>query len=443
SITGAQFVVGDDGTVSHPSPKRRADAEFLSSRLRAILVAAQTADAALADRLRSLTGEFDGSDGKVPNPAGPGYVRLEDALSRLFSLSPDQVTRYWESLNAAQRTRLSSEAPEFIGNLDGIDFADRITANHLSIRLALAEEEEAGRGTGDKAKLLRSLLEPAPDPMDPTRMVPRTFIGFRANSGRFIELVGELTPSANGVGVLVPGTGTSLQTSGDYRRRAASLASLSGSPVIVWADGTFPQHVIEKDLTPIVDNAVDPKPAHRMAQRLANFTATLDQQLATSNTPLKTTIIGHSYGGSVVGTAEQHGMRADRVVYASSSGTGVDDSPWRNTNPDVKRFSLTPPGDPIHYSQQFGAAVHGGDPDSAPGVTRLDSGYYSNGELVQGVDAHAGYLDDAGSDALGNIADVISGRTPNLYVPRGPDIDLNHDAPLARDWLLDLVLPGR
>ena len=159
---------------------------------------------------------------------------------------------------------------------------------------------------------------------------------------------------------------------------------------------------------------------------------------------MPTTVVGHSYGGAVVGTAEQLGLRADRVVYASASGTGVGDGEWRNPNPAVQRYSLTPPGDPIQYWQEFGN--HGGDPDDAPGVTRLDSGDYSDGTPVAGTGAHSGYLDDEGSGALRNLAAVIAGDEPVPYVEQLPDIEPRKDmGDLISGWLSEAVqlVPGR
>ncbi|WP_347955027.1 alpha/beta hydrolase [Gordonia aichiensis] len=440
------FAVGDDGAVAHPDPSRRADSDYLTDRIRGLLDEADIADIAVGMKLKMLTRELDGSNGLVPTPGG-AYALADMAAAELASMSPADLTRYWESLSPAQRQSLIAAAPGVVGNLDGIDFADRITANERSIRAALATEVAAGRGGGEKAATLRGLLMPAPDPQHPGRSVQRTFLGFTdVGNGRFIELVGDLSPSSTGVAVLVPGTGTSLATSDDYRRRAAALSRRSGAPVIVYADGELPQSVIDTDLSPTRNTAVDPGPARRMAPRLVGFAAALDAQLAASGTPLATTVIGHSYGGSVVGTAEQLGLRADRVVYASSAGTGVEDRPWNNANPEVKRYSMTPPGDPIHYAQKFGGPVHGGDPDTAPGVIRMDTGLYSDRQLVQGPQSHSGYLDDEGSDAMGNLAAVVAGREPSTYVDRVPDIEVDRDVSRAIGDLLDSALrlvPGR
>ena len=439
------FNVDDDGAVAHPSPRRRADADYLMDRIRMLLDEADAADVSLGTKVRLLTRQLDGSGTLVPLPDGR-YLTADDAVNTLAGMSSAEVARYWESLSPAQRDSLVAAAPELIGNLNGIDFADRIRANRSSIQSALAAEIAAGRGGGEKATRLRSLLEPTPDPQDPSRSVPRTFLGFHdIGNGQFIELVGELNADTAGLAVLVPGTGTGLHSADSYRRRAAHLSTLSGAPVIVYADGALPQSIFDLDLTPIAGTAVDPAAALDIAPRLVDFAADVDRQLGAAGLEVPTTVIGHSYGGTVVGTAEQLGLRADRVVYASSAGTGVaGGGDWQNPDPAVRRYSLTPPGDPIQYWQSVGG--HGGDPDTVPGVTRLDSGYYSDGTLVVGKDAHGGYLDDEGSDALRNLAAVIAGDEPVPYVERTPDTAPRRDVGEAvSGWLSDMLesLPGR
>lgn len=438
------FNVDDDGAVAHPSPRRRADADYLTDRIRALLDEADTADVSLGMKIGLLTRQLDGSGTLVPLPNGE-YRPAGDALNALTGMSADDLARYWESLSRPQRDSLIAAAPDLIGNLNGIEFADRARANRLAIAAALDAEVAAGRGDGNKAGQLRDLLAPAPDPHDPSKLVPRTFLGFHnVGNGQFIELVGTVRPDSPGIAVLVPGTGTGLHSADTYRRRAGNLAKVSGAPVIVYADGDFPQSLIESDLTPLAGTAVDPAPARDIAPRLVDFTAAVDRQLGASGIGVPTTVIGHSYGGAIVGTAEQLGLRADRVVYASASGTGVGDGEWRNPNPAVARYSLTPPGDPIQYWQEYGN--HGGDPDHAPGVTRLDSGNYSDGSPVAGKESHSGYLDDEGSGALRNLAAVIAGGEPVPYVERSPDLEPRHDlGELLSGWLSETLqsVPGR
>ncbi|GAA4739043.1 alpha/beta hydrolase [Gordonia alkaliphila] len=445
---GAGFTVADDGGVTHPSSSRTADAGYLATRIRSLLSTLRDLDGTFGLRLTQLAGLLARDGESIPHPLG-GWASPRQVIATLQALPQDARRDFWDTLSPNERQVLIDADPQVIGNLDGVAFTDRITANRISIRRALAYETAMlNTLLADPGRVadLKELLAPAPGPDG--RLGPRQFIAFdNSGNGRYIEQIGALTPQSPGVGVFVPGTGANLGNSEAQRRRALDLARSSGAPVFVFADGDLPQKVAPKlTLDPrdaLTDSAADPGPARRLAQKLVTFGRDLDHEVAAATPGTPVTYLGHSYGGSVVGTAEQYGLRADNVVYASSAGTGVGDGPWRNANPDVHRYSMTPPGDPIHYAQKLGGMVHGGDPDTAPGVHRMDSGFYStdgarHGRLVFGTDAHAAYLDDPGSTAFGNLAAVLAGREPTPYLGRAPDMP----AAAAVEQTLHGPLPG-
>ncbi|MFT3659868.1 MAG: alpha/beta hydrolase [Gordonia sp. (in: high G+C Gram-positive bacteria)] len=423
----AGFQVSDSGAVTHPSPRRRADADLLQSRIRALLDRLHDIDGRTGARLRLLSGMLAGDGTHLPHPDG-GWGDPVDVVRRLQKMTPEKRRDYWESLSRPEATTLTRLAPEVIGNMPGIPFPSRIAANDISIRRALEREVNHGRPHSDRAEELRRMLAPAAG-VD-GEPVKRRFVAFSDRGlGRYIEQVGDLKPGISGVGVLVPGTGTNLESSSRDRTRALHLARESGAPVFVFADGALPQRVTPPwYLMPAIgafdDTAVDGEPAKRLGRDLVTFGEDLDAEVAMHAAGTEVTYIGHSYGGSVVGTADRMGLRADRIVFASSAGTGAVEG---GVDPGVERYSITPPGDPIHWAQKFGGAVHGGDPDTTPGIKRLDSGFYSPdgpraGQPVRGFPAHSDYLDDPGSTAFGNLVAVLSGGRPTEYVEREPDL---------------------
>ncbi len=434
------FAVADDGTVTHPSGRRGPDAAFLTFRITSLLAQLTAYDEVLGVRLHERAAQLTLDAIALPSPLG-GWADPTNLVRQLTTLDHEEVRRFWAALASEETRLLINTAPEVIGNLYGVAFADRIQANRIGIGRALTEEMQSGRGDGDRARELRSMLDPT-----------RKFLAFSAaGTGSYIEQIGELHPDLHGVGVLVPGTGTNLNNAGDQRRRAAALAERSGSTVFVFSDGTLPQRVIPEQQqlrspSAYAGTAVDGEPARTLGRRLVAFGRDLDAEIARHAPGTATTYLGHSYGGSVVGTAEQYGLRADRIVFASSAGTGAADGPWRDPNPAVQRYSLTPPGDPIHWAQKYGGSVHGGDPDSTPGVQRLDSGWYSQrgatpGGLIEGWGAHGAYLDDPDSTAFTNLADVIAGRSPTHYVARRPDIPQQAAEGVFDAWLRSLTAP--
>lgn len=434
------FVVADDGTVTHPSGRRRLDAGFLTFRITALLAQLTADDARLGSRLHERATQITADAISLPRPGG-GWADPITLVRQLQTLDQEAVRRFWEALTPAEAQILITTDPEVIGNLYGVSFADRIQANRIAIDRALETEVAAGRSDGERARALRAMTDPT-----------RAFIAFSAaGTGSYIEQIGELQPGIAGAGVLVPGTGTNLNNAGDQRRRAQALAQAAGAAVFVFSDGALPQRVIPEQQhlrTPsaYLGTAVDGEPARRLGHRLVAFGRDLDAEIARHAPGTATTYLGHSYGGTVVGTAEQYGLRADRIVFASSAGTGAADGPWTDPNPAVQRYSLTPPGDPIHWAQKYGGGVHGGDPDHAPGVQRLDSGWYSPhgrtpGGLIEGWGSHGSYLDDPGSTAFGNLAEVIAGRTPTDYVPRRPDIPQRAADSVLDNWLQSVTAP--
>ncbi|UQE75887.1 alpha/beta hydrolase family protein [Gordonia sp. PP30] len=428
----AGFTVTDDGRVTHTAAERSADASYLAGRITPLLHRIGDLDAEIGRGLTERAGQLTGHGRLIAAPGG-GWDMPVGAIEALKRMPPQARRAYWESLWPEEIDVLLATRPETLGNLDGIPFADRARANNVNIRVALAVEYAEGRGGGSRARELADLLRPVRG--RDGELVPRTFIAFSlAGNGRYIEQVGELHPGVPGVGVLIPGTGSHLGNSDKSRSKAAELAARSGAPVFVYCDGDLPQRIAPEgghstlgDPLGVTGTAVDPGPAATMGASLVGFGRALDAEIAAQAPGAPTTYIGHSYGGSVLGTAEQYGLRADNVVFASSAGIGVAHTPWHDPNPDVHRYSMTPPGDPIHVAQRYGGAVHGGDPDSVPGVQRLDTGFYGPhgkhpGALVAGMDAHSAYLEDPDSTAFGNLVTILRGETPTPYVDRGPDI---------------------
>ena len=187
--------------------------------------------------------------------------------------------------------------------------------------------------------------------------------------------------------------------------------------MVTWMGGALPEEVF-------VD-AFSTAYATDLGPRLAAFTARMDSP---AGAPV--TVLGHSYGGSVVGAAEAAGMRADRVVHVESAGigpgvNGVEDY----AHPDTDRYSMTAPGDPIVYAQTFGGLVHGGNPDALAGVTRLETGWIDDQRrdqgMLQGPASHSGVFERE-TTAWVNMYNVITGGTVSVYAPPTVKAGMEH-----------------
>ncbi len=231
--------------------------------------------------------------------------------------------------------------------------------------------------------------------------------------GAVAELHGMIGPKTRNVGVLVPGTTTDIDNFDGFSQRGRTFVDASPDgdlAVIVWMGGDLPDK--------LVSDAPSQRYADDLGPKLADFSRDLRQEISAdvpAATGVHVTVAGHSYGGAVVGTAERFGLDADRVLHIESAGMGHGvDGPeeYHNPRPDVRRYSMTAPGDPIGLTQgvTIGSIGHGTDPDEFPGVTRLDTGRYADGRRVEGVAAHGGVF-EPGSDAWRNMHEVLVGGT--------------------------------
>ena len=259
----------------------------------------------------------------------------------------------------------------------------------------------------------QGLLAEIDDPAGSGRRVDRQILAFDPNRASLVELNGNLA-GATSVAVLVPGLNTTIEGSGANTQTARRFVSATRGDVatITYLGGPFPQG---GNVATALADAANPRYALDMAPRLAAFSEDVDRTADAAGRNIPVTYIGHSYGGSIMGTAEALGMTADRTLYlaAAGAGVGVDDpGDWHNRNPHVLRFSMTAPGDFIEAVQGIPGGPHGADPDEMPGVIRLATGHYDDGRLMAGPAAHSDMLNWP-SDSWRNILAVITGDTSN------------------------------
>jgi len=415
--------VGADPARGRPGERDGPAAARVAAALRGALDLAGAADRATAARLAELTASAATGWQEPPPPGRPA----RDA-------DPRQVRAWWAGLTSGQRRWLVAHEPALIGRLDGVPVAARDQANRLLL------------GTHRAALLAQRRRRPTgapPGPLDAVRLRgvdarlagldaltdrlaapggPRAYLlGLDpAGEGRVVVALGD-PDHADRVFTYVPGMTSGLDDApGELGRagrvlgRCADLAPGERSAAVLWLDYDAPDFLHEAVTT---GQARDAGPAlHRFQEGLR---ATHD------GPPARQTVLGHSYGSLVVGTAARdHGLAADALVFVGSPGVGVGHAAelrvpagevWASTAPDDV-IRLARPPDELARRALVGTAPlaaalgwpghdghelwFGRDPSTARFGGRV---------FPSGRNGHTGYW-DADNPALDGMARIVLGR---------------------------------
>jgi len=447
-----------DGTLSDPTGMDAVIAELIARGTLPPEVAGMTPeefDAYLLEHPEVATA----LTANVPGYAVPGSPEaLLAALLVPYMSSPEtaaaneeqrqaDIRALFGSLSEADAAMLAMLFPTTVGALPGAPFDARITANRVNVIAALAAEEirlserqaqdaenEANNGWLGWKSWDDNDMDGAIDDSEGRIALYESILADNrqillfdpSGDGTIAELHGTIGPETRNVGVLVPGTGTDMSNVDGFMSRSRSFeaeAADGSLAMITWMGTDLPDSVYQD--APFANYADAGGPplsafSHQLGDEIDATTAAAQD--------VQVTVAGHSYGGAVVGTAEQYGLEADRVLHIESAGMGhdVDDpSDLNPANPDVRRYSMTAPGDPIDDVQGISVGDNlglGADPDTFPGTTRLNTGFYEDGTWVHGSDAHGGVF-TYGSDSWRNMYEVFTGGTVDLYVPPETYVD--------------------
>jgi hypothetical protein len=393
----------------------RQAADAVRSGLQGVTDAARLATGAAqspqeAAEALALAGSVDGrmAAGLAAVSTAPRAVRLPDPV-----LTPAEVARWWTALPPHLRRRLLEQQPAALGRLAGLPAEVRDEANRRRLSTLIGQLRAAWvrvAGTVSPVALariavLRSMLAVAAGVERALRDRPgaRLLTLDLSGAGRVAIGLGDVD-HARHVAVLVPGMGEdALHGVGGTVDRADHLLAEAGrqsaepTAVIAWIGYAAPTW----RQVPFASRA-------RMGGRLlAADLAALDAgRTADGGEPAHVTLVGHSYGSTVVGAATRSGFRpADDLVFLGSPGVLADnvtelglsgrrvyvgEAPF-DPVADLGAFG-TDPGDP-----GFGATPVRADP--APGLSwpaRL-------------TEAHSHYF-DPGSESLRNVARVVVGH---------------------------------
>jgi hypothetical protein len=162
-----------------------------------------------------------------------------------------------------------------------------------------------------------------------------------------------------------------------------------------------------------LSRAAFPQPAYGGADRLDAFEN--GQRASHVGAPSLDTVIGHSYGSTVLGAAATHGhhLDADNVIAVGSPGMLVDRADRLNLRTRGNVYVMRAANDAISMGGVVTDWTLGADP-IAPGfgAHRLAADPGPAGPFgLPSIGAHSSYWLD-GNTALKNFGAVIAGRPP-------------------------------
>lgn len=339
-------------------------------------------------------------------PIGAGAITgvpvgrtLPTALVLRFETATASERRsLWETFDADTRERFIAHQSALVGNTDGIPFEDRYRANHLLVERDRASAEAVdpeGKHTAALAFLRGQQV-----------------VVYQPDQGRVATVDGNIATAKN-VAVFVPGTSSSFDdfaggSNGTWDkahqiRIAADRATGDGTAVVAW---------LGYDAPPTLPGAARGDRASAGARLLTSFTA----GMGLGGRHL--TLVGHSYGSTVIGYGMLDGAPAQDVVVLGSPGVGVDHEADLHLPGRGHVYAERAPEDPVSDLEAFG-----NDPSMPTfGGVRMTT----NAPEMPEVTGHSRYF-TPGSVSVANVGRVVAGQPPLTQ------------SPSLGDWVADVT----
>lgn len=412
----------------------------LQTRLNAIVAEANAVDQELATAINM-------ADGDAPIPPGPHDDRpdVQRALQQPLPQDPARFAALWNTLTPEEKEWLYSQDHD-IGNHPGMPWdppdhlgkdyynrrhlpelqqqsqaeVDRLQhrVDDLAARIYMGDHSEAT--TGEFNALAPRLLS-ARHSLAGYRAV-QTALDRKDGVARYLGLIDAHGHGAVAIGnpdcakrnaILVPGTGQDLATfeGSDLKSLAMYDAAMMADPtlgpgdvaVTTWMGYDRPMNLFE---------AAWPDRARAGGGALDAFES--GQRASHAAAPSIDTVIGHSYGSTLVGAAASggHHLDADNVVAVGSPGMLVQHAGDLSLDPGANVYAMRARNDIIELVTDM---TLGRDPTADDfGATRLFAAAGPSSDplgLTPSVAAHSGYWSQR-NPALLNLGAVIAGVPP-------------------------------
>ncbi|EID17584.1 hypothetical protein MXEN_01035 [Mycobacterium xenopi RIVM700367] len=446
------FTVGEDysvrdtlqATTREELAQRQGEAEAHASFIRHRVGNLVANDQSVTTQLKETTAHW----GKLTFPESGGVQAVDfkqgGGPGDLPPDDPKKFREWWESLSPEQKDLVYSRDHD-IGNHPGMpwDPPDHLGKDHYN-RLHLPELEQKTQADIDRMQhsldemmrghnvddgalyALQTQLAAAKNHLQGYRAIeaelnstngPKRYLGQLDEFGHAAVAINNPDTATHNA-ILVPGTGQDLTTIG-----GADAKSLAMYNAALQADQSLrPQDVavttwMGYDRPMGVDHAEFPNLARAGAGSLDAFEA--GQRASHVGAPSIDTVIGHSYGSTVVGAAASggHHLDANNVIAAGSPGMLVNHASDLSLDPGAHVYATRAQNDIIGAAGTATQWTLGPEPDKPDfGAIRLEAAPGPAGPLgTPSVDAHSSYW-NPGNKALLNMGTIIAGKPPPYVI---------------------------
>ncbi|GAA1212671.1 alpha/beta hydrolase [Prauserella alba] len=415
-------IPGGPGDMRSDDEKQAASdlADELTGKLSRALKAAREADRTAVSALDKATPE---SAGLELEATGEGNIVTPADIPR--DASAAEVKQWWDELSPTEQESAIYTHGDVIGGLDGIPAEDRDRANRIRFteeytQLNERRDELENLGPSEYSaeaseleeidRTLRGLdaiherLE-----REPTETRPEAYLLDFSTEGNGRGIVATGNPdTADNVVTSVPGTGSNLSKIGGELDKADALLDQaaqtdrgSSNAAITWVGYDAPQDLGAATKAEYAEDAAGDLQSFQDGLR-----ATHEGQ------PSNNTLIGHSYGSTVVGYSAQGDkeLDVDNAVFIGSPGVGADHVSELNLADDANVYAGTAENDVIRNTPPV---IHDNQPISEDfGAEVFDAGEGTDSWYGTSTEAHSEYWDE-NSTPLRNLGRIVVGESPS------------------------------
>lgn len=326
---------------------------------------------------------------------------------------PKDAAAWWKGLDDASRQEYATMYPERIGKANGLPSNVRDDANRLALDQELnfvSGSDQAIPGIPEdrhNLEVLKAELDKRDGATGNKKLYLLDFDDF--DDGKAVIAMGN-PDTADNVGVQVPGTATTMDSTGgqlsriEKLQRSAERADPSANTSMVYWLGYDAPEIPGTDAPNLA--VAGTGRADDAAPDLRNFTHGLRAAHEGADRA-HMTVLGHSYGATVVGDADAggKGLDADSISVVGSPGMTVGSASDLHVDPHHFYTGIAS-DDPISQAQDL---TLGPDPNTQ---------IFGGTRFVTDTHGHSGYWDD-NSRSLANQGRIIAGQRPEKapYAP--------------------------